>query len=97
MNSKAEIAAKIASLKAYSISKNAKTGPLFAPLETAVETYYSGDKTAISAACETTHTLRSMLNAPHANIIFLMSRLIPQGTSALQKTPKGSGATAPLP
>ena len=52
MNSRAEIAAKIASLKAYSISKNAKTGPLFAPLETAVETYYSGDKTAISAACE---------------------------------------------
>ena len=52
MNTKDEITAKIASLKAYSVAKNAKTGALFNPLESAADEYFSGNKSAVSSACE---------------------------------------------
>lgn len=52
MNTKSEINAKIAALKAYSISHEAGTEALFTPLEEAVATYFDADKGAVSAACE---------------------------------------------
>lgn len=52
MNTKSEIIAKIAALKAYSKSQEPETEALFTPLEEAASAYFDGDKGAVSAALE---------------------------------------------
>ena len=52
MSIKAEVTAKIAALKAYSVAQSSATGALFAPLEAALTAYFETGSPAISKACE---------------------------------------------